>query len=84
MGSKMSGMVKDYKKMYTIIENWNESPSNSNAQGHYLYGMGYAISDAPYFGFTGDELDNERFYYHNVEQKYKEFKNALKEAIGDK
>jgi len=82
MGSKMSGMVKDYNKMYETIKDWNESPIDNSEGEHYIYGMGYAISDAAYFGFTKKELDNERYHYHNVVQKYKEFKEALAEAIG--
>ena len=82
MGSKMSGMVKDYNKMYDAIKDWNVSPLDNRDGEHYIYSMGYTINDAAYFGFAGKELDDEKYHYHNVQQKYKEFKEALAEAIG--
>lgn len=83
MGSRMSGMVKDYKNMYEIIKNWNErASSDSDEKSHYLYDMGWTIGDAPYHGYTGNNFENERYHYKNVEQKYKEFKKALEDAIG--
>lgn len=90
MKSNMSGMVKDYQRMYGAIKNWDE-PSHPtkiidgkpmNEEGHYIYGMGWGIGDAAYFGWTGDALQNERDHYENVRSKHAELKKALEEALG--
>ena len=73
--SKMSGMVSDYQKMYDAIKNWNEaSPPTKrledgtvyNEPGHYIYGMGWAIDDMGYHGWTGDAAKNEWHHYEEV------------------
>ena len=61
--SNMSGMVSDYQKMYDAIKNWNESSFDKESKDHYLYGMGWAIDDMPYHGWTGDAAENERHHY---------------------
>jgi len=90
MRSNISGMVEDYQKMYDTIKNWNEpSPPSKvidgkviNEEGHYIYGMGWIIGDAPYFGWENDKLENEKYHYDNVSKTYSEFKIALEQALG--
>lgn len=89
--SKMSGMVSDYQKMYDAIKNWNEaSPPTKrledgtvyNEPGHYIYGMGWAIDDMAYHGWTGDAAKNEWHHYEEVKKAHKALKIALQNALG--
>lgn len=90
--SRMSGAVKDYKKMYDVIKNWDESPPPTeykngkyyNEEGHYIYGIGYALQDMPFHGWTGVAAENELYHYKKVEKTYKNFKIALENALGIK
>lgn len=88
--SNMTGMVADYQAMYDAIRNWNEASLPSevkdgkvyNEPGHYIYGMGWAIGDAPYHGWTGENLDRERHLYEEVKKAHKALKVALQNALG--
>lgn len=88
--SNMSGMVKNYQKMYDTIKNWNEaSPPTKvideqihNEEGHYLYGMGWAIGDMGYHGWSGDAAKNEIYHYEEVRKAHKALKVALQNALG--
>lgn len=81
--SRMSGMVSDYQKMYDAIKNWNEAPPAGEVKdGYYIYGMGWAIDDMPYHGWTGKNANNERYHYNEVRKAHKELKVALQNALG--
>ena len=90
--SKMHGMWDNYQKMYDAIKNWNEaSPPTKvddgklyNKPGHYIYGMGWALSDMGFHGWTGDAAENERYHYEEVRKAHKELKTALQNALGIK
>ena len=79
----MVGAVADYQAMYDAIKNWNESPTPGPIKdGNYIYELGYSISEAPYFGWTGDGLKNERYHYEEVRKAHKALKVALQAALG--
>lgn len=88
--SNMSGMVSDYQKMYDAIKNWNEASPPSevkdgkvyNEPGHYIYGMGWAICDAPYHGWSGEVLNREKYHYEEVRKAHEALKAALQNALG--
>lgn len=90
--SKMSGMISDYQKMYDAIKNWNEaSPPTKvidgkayNEEGHYIYGMGWALGDMGFHGWTGDAAKNENYHYEEVRKAHKALKVALQNALGIK
>lgn len=88
--SNMVGAVADYQAMYNAIKNWNESSPPTqfidgqcyNEPGHYIYNMGWSISEMPYFGWTGEALKNERYHYEEVRKAHKALKVALQNALG--
>lgn len=88
--SKMNGMVSDYQKMYDVIKNWNEaSPPTKyidgkhyNEEGHYIYGMGWAIGDMGFHGWSGEAAKNEIYHYEEVRKAHKALKVALQNALG--
>lgn len=80
--SNMSGMIKDYQKMYDAIKNWDESPLDNDSQDCYLYGMGWAIDDMAYHGWTGEPANNEKYHYKKVCECHKALKVALEDALG--
>ena len=80
--SNMSGMISDYQKMYDAIKNWNESSLNKESKDHYIFGMGWAIDDMAYHGWTGDAAKNEKHHYDEVKKAHKALKVALQNALG--
>ena len=85
--SKMNGMVSDYQKMYDVIKNWNESfpvidGKSYNEEGHYIYGMGWAIDDMGFHGWSGEDAKNEVYHYEEVRKAHKALKVALQNALG--
>ena len=81
--SNMSGMISDYQKMYDAIKNWDESPSTIEVNGEsYIYGMGWAIGDMGYHGWSGDAAKNEIHHYEEVKKAHKALKSALQNALG--
>ena len=81
--SNMSGMVSDYQKMYDAIKNWNESPpAGAVKNGYYIYGMGWAIGDMAYHGWSGEAAKNESYHYEEVRKAHKALKVALQNALG--
>lgn len=84
--SNMSGMVKDYKKLYDIVKLWREvsveeSEEEKSKLKGIIYGMGYGIGDAPYFGWTGEALQEERKTFNAVEKAYTDLLFALEDAL---
>ena len=90
MKSEMNGMIADYQKMYDAIKNWNEASSATsmidgkpyNEPGHYIYGMGWAIGDMGYHGWTDEAAKNEILNYEEVKKAHKALKVALQNALG--
>lgn len=88
--SRMSGAVTDYQKMYNAVKNWNEaSPPTrfnngviQNEEGHYIYDMGWAISDMAFHGWSDKAAENERHHYEEVRKAHKALKMALQNALG--
>jgi hypothetical protein len=82
--SNMNGMVKDYKKIYDEIKNWNniDDNENDNKLKGVIYGMGYAVGDAGYFGWKSNELTNERNTFNAVYNAYMELLHACEDALG--
>ena len=88
--SRLSGAVEDYKKMYNVIKNWDEQPPPTeykdgkyyNEEGHYIYGIGYALQDMPFHGWIGAAAKNEWYHYEEIEKAYKNLKIALENALG--
>lgn len=90
----MSGLFKDYQKMFKIIMHWDDGdcdpryyahgthPVLGNEDGHYLYNAGYALSDAGWHGWSGDALQNECRTYNKIETAYLYLLKSLAEAIG--
>ena len=87
---RMVGMVEDCKWMYDCIKNWNEAcpPTEFkdgevyNEPGHYIYGMAEGLGDAPYHGWEGDALKNERHHLEEIKKAHKALKVALQNALG--
>lgn len=71
--TRMSGAKNIYQKIYDEIKNYDET--------HFFH-LSWALTDAPYHGWDGDKLLNEKELYDNVKKKYNEFKIALEEALG--
>lgn len=94
MKSNMSGIYYDYREMFKKIMNWDTGDSDprfyghgthpvlGNQEGHYLYNIGWSLSDAPFHGWEGEALRNELTIYHKVQESYQYFLKSLAEAIG--
>ena len=90
----MSGLFKDYQKMFKIIMHWDDGdcdpryyshgthPVLGNEDGHYLYDAGYALSEAGWHGWNGDALQHECRTYNKIETAYLYLLKSLAEAIG--
>lgn len=83
--------IKDYRKMYDIIKYWDEDShllqkidgKVINKKENYIYGPGWAVDAASYYGFDNkDVFGNEWNVYKNVKRTYREFLQALEDAIG--
>lgn len=77
MKTRISGAFKDYSKMFEQIKDWN----NSDADG-VLYGLGWAIDDIGYHGWTGEAAENEHNIFKKVETAHSYLLKTLAEAIG--
>lgn len=76
-------MISDYQKMYDTIKDWNESvPVGVVKDGYYIFGMGWAISDMGFHGWSGDAAKNEIHHYEEVRKAHKALKVALQNALG--
>lgn len=81
--SNMSGLVKDYQKVYDEIKNWNNFNNDLSSElAGIMYGMGYSLDDAPFFGWTGDKLNEERRTFNAIEKAYTDMLFALEDALG--
>lgn len=91
--TKMSGAFEDYLKMFKQVMYWGTSQMSShyyqhgthkvlgNEDGHYLYDLGWSISEMGYHGWSGDAAKNERDIYNKVETAYYYLLKSLAEAI---
>ena len=67
------GFLKDYKKVLEILKSVHP----------ILFGIGYGLSDLPFFGYSPDEFERERAVFNSVDSKYKDFIDALLQATGE-
>lgn len=95
MKSNMQGAVSEYKKMFKHLMNWGEPMGNhndlyshgthrvlGNEEGHYIYDVGYTMSEMGYHGWIGESGKNERDIQKRISTAYYCLVKALAEAIG--
>ena len=80
MKTNISGFYGSYARMFNAIKDWNSADAAKSPR--YLYSMGYAFCDAPYFGWTGETLEEEWKTYEKVYIAYCYLLKTLAEAIG--
>ena len=75
--SKVIGNRKAYTE--ALVEFTNTfNPYNINS---ILYGVGYTLSDLPFFNYSKEEIEHEKELFNKVVEAYEAFENALNEAI---
>jgi hypothetical protein len=94
--SNMLGAYDIYRQMFKQIMWWDLSPKETgntyfkndthkvlgNEDNHYLYALGWSMSDMGYHGWSGSAAENERNIYNKVETAYFYLLKSLAEAIG--
>lgn len=75
--SKISGSQKAYvKALSEFVEKFNPYDS-----GSLLFGIGYSLSDLPFFGYSEEDIEHETKLFNKVADAYEVFEAALNEAI---
>lgn len=75
--SRIIGSHKAYVE--ALVEFTNTfNPYNINSM---LYGVGYTLSDLPFFNYSKEEIEREKELFNKVVEAYEAFENALNEAI---
>lgn len=75
--SRVIGNQKAYVEALTEFAN-NFNPYNINSM---LYGIGYTLSDLPFFNYSEEEIKHEKELFYKVVDAYEAFEVALNEAI---
>lgn len=75
--SRIIGSHKAYVEALTELRN-NFNPYNINT---ILYGVGYTLSDLPFFNYSKEEIEHERELLYKVVEAYEAFEDALNEAV---
>ena len=76
--SKMHGNHENYSKMFNAIKNW----SSIGGADAWLTFTEMGTCDAAWYGWSGDDLKNEKETLEKIEVAYTYFKLALAEALG--
>ena len=75
--SRVSGNRKAYTE--ALVEFTNTfNPYNINSM---LYGVGYTLSDLPFFNYSKEEIEHEKELFYKVVKAYEIFEDALNEAV---
>lgn len=75
--SRVIGNHKAYVEALTELRN-DFNPYNINS---ILYGVGYSLSDLPFFNYSKEDIEHERELFCKVVDAYEEFESALNEAV---
>lgn len=91
--TRMSGAYGAYLEMFKKIMFWDISPTDvkkyenkkyktsDNQDCDELYGLGWAMGDLPFHGWSGEAAENEFEIYHKVKTAYSYLMKVLAEAI---
>lgn len=75
--SRVIGNHKAYVEALTEFRN-DFNPYNINS---ILYGVGYSLSDLPFFNYSKEEIEHEKELFNKVVEAYEAFEDALNEAV---